>query len=95
MPRHQLLQKREDKLEVRELPGNAIFVYDQRERVTSSSFSGNFSGNRADLGKYGSNGRSDLERIVHLEFLEFNVSQARIAVRDALNNLSQFSLLKW
>ena len=86
MPRP--LLKRVDELEVCELPDNAVFVYDQQQRVTH-----HLSAQLALIWEKcdGRNGRSDLERIVSLEFSQV---EAKSAVREAINTLAQFNLLK-
>lgn len=87
MPR-QPLRKREDELDVRELPDNAVFVYDRQQRVTH-----HLSPEIALIWEKcdGSNGRLDLERIIRSEL---NIAGARIAVRDAISKLSRFNLLR-
>lgn len=88
MPR-QLLLKRVDELEVCELPDKTLFVYDQQQRVTH-----HLSPETALIWEKcdGNNELSDLEQIVRLEFSHV---KARSAVRNAINTLSQFKLLKW
>jgi hypothetical protein len=79
--------KRENELDVRELPGDEVFVYDQQERVTHHlSQELAFVWAKCD----GSNGRADLERIIQSEL---NITEARVTVQKAITKLSQLNLL--
>jgi hypothetical protein len=87
MPRRPLI-KREDELDVRELPNNEVFVYDRQQRVThhlSSEIA--LVWERCD----GTNRAADLERIVRSEL---NVAKAKVTVRQAINRLAHLNLLQ-
>lgn len=87
MPRRPPI-KREDELDVRELPNNEVFVYDQQQKVThhlSSEIA--LVWVRCD----GTNRAADLERIVSSEL---NVSEPRVTVRQAISRLSRLNLLR-
>lgn len=80
--------KREDELDVRELPNNEVFVYDQQQRVTHHLTSEiALVWERCD----GTNRAADLERIVRSEL---NVPKARVTVRDAISRLDRLNLLQ-
>lgn len=86
MAQRQLL-KRDEGLEICELPGNEMLVYDSRHRVTHFLNSTTvLIWKKCD----GNIDRLELERIVQSEL---NVSKARLTVRAALNELSKFNLL--
>lgn len=79
--------KREDELDVRELPDNEVFVYDRQRRVTHHLSS------EAALVWERCNGRNrpaDLERMLRLEL---EVPEPRTAVRQALRRLDGWNLL--
>jgi hypothetical protein len=79
--------KREEELDVRELPDNEKFVYDKQQKVTHHlSHEIALVWDRCD----GRNGRSDLEQIVRSEL---NVPAAKITVREAISRLSRLNLL--
>jgi hypothetical protein len=86
MPRRPHI-KREDELDVRELPNNEKFVYDRQLRVTHY-----LSSEIALVWEMcnGTNRATDMERIVRAEL---NVAKARVTVREAINRLSRLNLL--
>jgi hypothetical protein len=86
MPRRQLI-KRED-VEVGELPGNEVFVYDRRQKVTHHlPPEVALVWEKCD----GSNNRADLERII---LSEFNVAEPKLTVREAISRLDVLNLLR-
>jgi hypothetical protein len=87
MPRR-LPIKREDELDVRELPNNEVFVYDRQRRVTH-----HLSSEIALVWEMcnGANRTTDLERIV---CSELQVTEARVAVREAISRLDRLNLLQ-
>jgi len=90
MPRRPLI-KREDELEVRELPNNEVFVYDRQQRVTHHlSTEIALVWERCD----GTNRAADLERIVRLELNVTNVTEAKVTVREAISRLDHLNLLQ-
>lgn len=81
------LTKRSEQLEIRELPGNELLVYDYDRRTTHFLPPATaFIWERCN----GVNSRADLERIVRVEL---DVREPRTAVKDALDRLSKFNLL--
>lgn len=85
---HSQLLKRNEGLEISELPGNEMFIYDSRHRVTHFLNSTTaLVWDRCD----GKINRLELEKIVQSEL---NISEVRMAVRTALNKLNKFDLLQ-
>jgi hypothetical protein len=80
--------KRDDELDVCELPDNEMLVYDRQQRVTHHLAPETaLIWERCD----GSNKRSDLERIVRSEL---NVTEAKATVREAISRLDRLNLLR-
>ena len=81
------LTKRSEQLEIRELPGNELLVYDYDQRTTHFLPPATaFIWERCN----GVNSRADLERIVRVEL---EVTEPRTAVREAIDRLSKLNLL--
>jgi hypothetical protein len=85
---HRLLIKREDELDVRELPGDEVFVYDRQQMVTH-----HLSPEIALVWDScdGRNVVSDLEQILRSEL---KVPNARVIVRRAITRLDRLNLLQ-
>ena len=81
------LTKRSEQLEIRELPGNELLVYDCDQRTTHFLPPATaFIWERCN----GVNSRADLERIVRIEL---DVGEPRTAVKEAIARLSKLNLL--
>lgn len=85
---HRPLIKREDELDVCELPDNEVFVYDRQQKVTHHlSPEIAFVWERCN----GKNARSDIEQIVRSEL---NIVEAKVTVREAIKRLDVLKLLR-